>query len=345
MGIKGYKMKICVYADPHWSQYSSILRSRGKKYSTRLEGLIDTMNWVEEISEEHGCDAILCLGDFFDKPSLNAEEITALKEVHWNKSINHYFLVGNHEMGSNDLIFNSTNVLDFTVFDTPYKKDYDDMETQICVLPYILERNRDTIQDYFGDTQYRRIIFSHNDVKGIQLGLVESQTGFELSDIRNNCDYFINGHIHNAGTLFSDSTNYFNLGNISGQNFSEDATRYRHCALIIDITKEGISMDFYENPDAFNFYKLIEDEYTYIEYRNAVVSLKISESKVEKARKYLSDKTIELRILTEYEHEESSEEYEEKIESSDYLNKFVQYVFSNIGNNELISDELMKVIG
>ena len=339
-------MKICVYADPHWSQYSSILRSRGEKYSIRLEGLIETINWVEEISKAHDCDAILCLGDFFDKSSLNAEEITALKEICWT-DINHYFIVGNHEMGSNDLLYNSTNVFksDFTIFDRPCKMDFNDIKTQICILPYILERNRDTIKNYFGDTQYRRIIFSHNDIKGIQLGLIESQTGFELSDIGNNCDYFINGHMHNAGTLFSDSTNYFNLGNISGQNFSEDATRYRHCALILDINEEGVNMDFYENPYAFNFYKLVEDEYKDIEYKNAIVSLKISEEKVEEARKYLSNKTIELRILTEYEHKETSEEYEEKITSSDYLEKFVQYVYSNIGNNELISDELMKVVG
>ena len=34
-------MKILFYADPHWSTTSSIVQSRGKKYSTRLENLID----------------------------------------------------------------------------------------------------------------------------------------------------------------------------------------------------------------------------------------------------------------------------------------------------------------
>lgn len=37
-------MKILIFSDNHWSQYSSIVRSRGTKYSTRLEKSIETMN-------------------------------------------------------------------------------------------------------------------------------------------------------------------------------------------------------------------------------------------------------------------------------------------------------------
>ena len=41
---------------------------------------------------------------------LTAKELTALKDIKWN-SLRHLFLVGNHEMASADLKFNSLNAL------------------------------------------------------------------------------------------------------------------------------------------------------------------------------------------------------------------------------------------
>lgn len=91
-------MRICIWGDNHWSQYSSIIRKRGQKYSCRLENSIQSLNWVEKLAVDKNCDMTVCLGDFFDSSSLNAEEITALKDVHWS-NLPKYFIVGNHEMG------------------------------------------------------------------------------------------------------------------------------------------------------------------------------------------------------------------------------------------------------
>lgn len=103
-------MRILIYTDNHFSQYSSIVRSRGEEYSTRLENQIQSINWVESLAKEKGCDAIVHLGDFFDKPDLSSEEITAFKDINWAAKP-HYFLVGNHEMGRNDLVYNSAEIL------------------------------------------------------------------------------------------------------------------------------------------------------------------------------------------------------------------------------------------
>lgn len=74
-------MKILLYTDVHVSEFSSIIRSMGEKYSTRLENLIASINWAEKIATENNCDEIICLGDFFDKPELNSSELTAMKEI------------------------------------------------------------------------------------------------------------------------------------------------------------------------------------------------------------------------------------------------------------------------
>ena len=100
-------MKYLVCGDVHWCQYSSILRARGRKYSVRLENLINSVNWVEDLAAKKGCIGVIYLGDFFDRPDLNAEELTALQEVKW-ANIKHIFIVGNHESNVLNLSFSST---------------------------------------------------------------------------------------------------------------------------------------------------------------------------------------------------------------------------------------------
>ena len=74
-------MKYLVCGDVHWCQYSSILRARGRKYSVRLENLIKSVNWVEDLAAKKGCIGVIYLGDFFDRPDLNSQEISALSEI------------------------------------------------------------------------------------------------------------------------------------------------------------------------------------------------------------------------------------------------------------------------
>ena len=158
-------MRYFIYADPHWSSYSSIVRSRGEKYSTRLENLSCTMMWIELEAQRQNCDAIICLGDFFDKSELNSEEITALSEIQWSP-IKHYMLVGNHEMGRNDLELSSAHLFSLipnvSVIDFPYMYN-ENNGTSILFLPYILENYRRPLKDYFDTCEKldNTIIFSH----------------------------------------------------------------------------------------------------------------------------------------------------------------------------------------
>ena len=65
-------MRFLIFGDVHWSTYGSIVRSRGDKYSTRLEYLISSMNWVEKLAQTNKCDSIIGLGDFFDHSEFSA---------------------------------------------------------------------------------------------------------------------------------------------------------------------------------------------------------------------------------------------------------------------------------
>ena len=85
-------MKIMIHSDNHWNEKSSIVNSFGYKYSKRLEQLIKSINWAFDTAKAHGCKATICCGDFFDKPNLTQQELTALQEIKWPNDLTNYFL-------------------------------------------------------------------------------------------------------------------------------------------------------------------------------------------------------------------------------------------------------------
>ena len=348
-------MKILIYSDNHWCQYSSIVRKRGEKYSLRLENQIKSLNWVEDLGRNNRVQLSVCCGDFFDTPTLNAEELSALKEVNWNKSIPHYFLCGNHEMGSNDLQFNSVNAL----LSVPNAEVIDTIHSLKCpkilLLPYILEENRKPLKYYISKFLNNStdindlIVFSHNDIKGIQMGAFVSEKGFEISDIENNCALFINGHLHNGAKV---SDKVINVGNLTGQNFSEDAFKYEHCAYILDTATMKIQM--FKNPFALNFYKIDltdgKDWTIFDNIENAVLTVKCFEKDAKVLKNMfaenseLSKHVIEIRYIIQPEIIKDNNIETSQLKSVDHLEMFKNYILETLGNSETVNKVLSEVI-
>lgn len=348
-------MKLLIYADPHWSSYSSIVRSRGEKYSTRLENLIKTMSWIEVEAVTKGCDAIVCLGDFFDKSELNSEEVTALQEVPWS-DIPHWFIVGNHEMGRGNLEHSSSHLFNLlpnaSVIDEV--KFFNDGDTTIVSIPYILESNRKPLKEYLESYTLREnvIILSHNDIAGIQMGQFVSTVGFSVKEIEDNCNLFINGHLHNDSEI---GKKIINVGNITGQNFSEDAFAHSHKLFILDTNEKSLVPVV--NPHAMNFYKVdltncrpiiddknIQDALSSLKYP-AVTTIKINPDINFIVRDLLTtcENIIECRLITDgAKGAEAIESISNELQL-DHIQKFQQYVYDNIGCSELILNELERV--
>ena len=350
-------MKILIYSDNHWSQYSSILRQRGDKYSVRLENQIKSINWAEALAESNSCDFIVHLGDFFDSSSLNSEEITALKELTWAK-LPHYLIVGNHEIGTKNLKFNSLNSLatmsNFEIIDSIKNSILGDLE--IVFIPYTFDKKQYSIKSLFKSDNPKKIVFSHNDLKGVQMGKFVSKEGFEINDIANNCSLFINGHLHNGEKI---GKNIINVGNLTGQNFGEDAFKYDHVALILDTQSMKIAV--FENPYALNFYKLDFTENNSIDYindissklkNNAVCTIKCkeeNESFLKKRFGVISDPLVPrcTKVLTSrfilVPDISSNNAVVENISKVDHLQLFKDYVSENMGNTEVVISALQEV--
>lgn len=340
-------MLILFYTDVHWCDYSSILRQRGNKYSVRLENLIKSINWVEQLALDNNCDRIICLGDFFDKSELNAEELTALKEVKFN-NLPHYFIVGNHESNVNSLVFNSSNTLNkdgFHIIDKVQEEEFDNFV--LDYIPYTLEENRKSIKDTFKETLKKRIILSHNDIKGINYGQFVSKVGYDIKDIENNCDLFLNGHLHN-GSKFCE--NGYNLGNLTGLNFSEDALKYKHSAFILDT--DNLKLKTFLNPYALNFYKLeinVDKDLSLLNdlKNNAVVSIKCNNILIEKLKSKLENniKILTNRILIYLpEVNNINKNLKNILNSVDHLEQFKTFVLSTLENTEELKEELSEVL-
>ena len=347
-------MNVLIYSDVHFSQDSSIVRSMGEKYSTRLEYLIKSLNWVEELAKKEHCFYIFNLGDMFDKPNLNAQELTALKEVKWTDRP-HYILVGNHDSNVTSLkyssaeIFKSLNVFgnsNFNVISEPTMFCNNGTNSQFLLLPYITEDNRKNLKEYCKWNDYEnKIILSHNDIKGFQFGKFKSPEGFDIEEIGNNCDLYLNGHLHTPSFL---TKKIVNVGNLCGQNFSEDNFKTKHGAWILDT--DTLSLTFYENPYALNFYKIeINEKYpslTSFSFKNnAVLMIKCERKYQENLKKELEEsKNIIASKIIVYDNELVTEEKQEvKLEKLDYLKTFNDFILDSLGNNDIIKDELSRI--
>lgn len=340
-------MKILFFTDLHMCPRASIVNKWGAKYPARLENCVESVNWVERTAEELGCKYIINLGDFFDKPDLSSETITASKEIKWS-DIKHYSIVGNHDASTSSLIFNSVNSLladRHTIITEPQLLQLDDCE--LCFLPYVVECDRKALAEYFGPRSEKpRIILSHNDISGVQLGPVMSKTGFTVEEIEENCDLFINGHLHNGQKL---TQKVINLGNLTGKDFGEDAFKYSHNVAVLDT--ENLGLTYIENPHAYNFYKVqinCEKDLEVLETlkTKAIVSIKCDSNVFNATKQKLSDlqgSILESRLILIKKYDEAGETTQDLDLSVDHIARFIECCKSNLENTTILDEEISEI--
>lgn len=339
-------MKVLIFTDNHFCETSSVLRQFGAKFTLRLENQLTSIDWLERLAIEKGCSAVICAGDFFDKATLTDSELTALQDIRWN-DLPHCFLVGNHESSVNGLKFSSTKALEAknrTVVSEPCSLKQGD--TEICFLPYIIESDRKPVSKYFGArTAKKRIIISHNDILGIQMGPIVSKTGFAIDDLERNADIVINGHLHN-GQKISDKV--INLGNLTGQNFGEDANRYRHNVMVLDT--DTLEYELIENPYAFNFYKLeiaLDKDLAKLSKlkNNAVVSITCSDDCADACKNALNglSNIVCSRLIVVKRQVQEGEIASQADFSVDYISKFITCAKNACGNSKILEEELSEI--
>ena len=342
-------MKVLIYTDPHFCEKFSIVTKMGDKYTTRLENQIKSINWAEDLAYKKGCQYVICAGDFFDKPNLTQQEITAINEINFAPMCAHFFLVGNHESEENDLHYNSTEILQQdrrSNFIVAEPRLLEEPGFELAFLPYTTEARRQEVKDYFPAPKAKRLLISHNDLFGVQMGPAVSTVGFKPEDLASICDLCVNGHLHNGIKI---NEKVINLGNLTGKDFGEDAFRYKHNVMLVDT--DTMTYELIENPYAFNFYKLEINTKADLAVlnklsNNAVVSIKCRDILVAEVKELIASvpNIIESRVVITREatNGETTEDITDL--TVDQYVKFAECCREKLENNTILEEELSEIL-
>lgn len=236
--------KLGLYADPHLTSTSSIIVGKRGEFTGRLDNLIKSFKWINNLFKDENVDAVVCLGDMTDKPDLTSEEITALSKCEVD---DHYFIVGNHCRSDKSGSMNALSLFNKVIYNPGWLSE----EELIYALPY-----NQSIVDLDSLNPKPRIILSHNDIRDYDYGGGHiSKTGYSMPSIINNCSLFINGHLHNGGWLIEN--HIMNLGMLSGVNFSSCNGQWEPSVAIVDT--ETLAVKLFENPEAYKFKKVVSN--------------------------------------------------------------------------------------
>ena len=184
------------------------------------------------------------------------------------------------------------------------------------------------------------IIFGHLGIEGVPFGA----KGFDFNFIKSHCKMFLNGHLHNKTPLDNDKIHkYWNVGSLTAQNFSDECQYAEKGAWILDT--RDLSLEFVQNPYAFNFYKMSEKdarEYS-IDSKllpNACISVTCSEEDEAIFREKFKN-AYYFRMNVQRKRKES--EVKEFQPTVDYLERFRKSYIEKNGESAIILDELNEV--
>lgn len=332
-------MKVGLYADPHLTQSSSIIIGKSGSFTGRLENIIKSCQWMNETFKKYNTEINICLGDMTDKPTLTAEEITALSQCGLE---DHYFIVGNHCRSTKAGDMNSLSMFSNIIY-KPGFLEINGKQTNIYILPY----TSDEIQLPEAD-----IILSHNDIKNFDFGGGHpSEYGFSIEDALDKCKLLVNGHIHSGSWLVNDRI--LNLGQLSGMNFASCNTQWNPSIAILDT--DTCTIDLVENPYAYIFKKETFNKLTklkkYIDSldkNNYVIQVKVPAAIAAEARQLLdqSAKVVASRVLTINETKVNKEKIEEELnlQEKNIYEQFRVFIMSRENNNTYDKEILNALI-
>jgi DNA repair exonuclease SbcCD nuclease subunit len=318
--------KFIFITDNHYCINSSVVTGRkSERYSDRIENQLKSIEWVHSLGYPvvHG-------GDFFNNSIITSEEQSSLNLIK-NLIKDWVFLRGNHESSGE---FDLLGALGDRVIRVPTEAMVGKMKT--LFLPF--NSKEDDIKGHYD------LIIGHVGLEGIPYGA----KGLDFGVIDKSCDFFLNGHLHNRVEL---STNKWNTGSLTAQNFSDNCLEYRKGVVLVDTINR--TLEFIENPYAFNFFKFTWSEYLK-KYRDSEVgeAIRRNTSCLSVSCKY--GEKIKINNSGDFDNvyylRVSEESQIERIAISkppvelDHLSRFRNYFLSKVGESELVLQELSEVL-
>lgn len=250
-------MKILIYTDLHCSYNSSILplytseKTEGKMYTTRLDMIVKTGEWIAQIAKENDVDMLVNGGDTFDSTTVRTEELDAITQFFKSFDdlcIPHIVVVGNHEKVNDE--FNAVKILsgfkNVAVCQEPTK-----VNEVLSVLPYM--DSKKVTPDLLKPLS-NKLLVSHVDIQGSCLRdsyILDAGVNPELF-----AEYFkltANGHLHTAEKLETSQNQVWNIGGVSSISFVDNQDYVPR--IVIYDSKTG-KFKAFKNPHSILFRKI-----------------------------------------------------------------------------------------
>lgn len=312
-------MKIAICADNHFAEKSSVIYGPGEVFSDRLENQLKSFEFVAKFGYP-----VIQLGDVFDRSIITAEEASCLHVLKQRVDFSNWtFLQGNHGWSGG---FDVMGVFENQVISKPTEATLGKLK--VLFLPF--NAKPEDIKEYYD------VIFGHIGIEGIPFGA----KGFDPDFIKSHCKLFLNGHLHNKNEF---RQNCWNVGSLTGLNFSDECTNNEKGLWILD--DETGEIEFIENPYAFNFYKFDEktaESYQIKHMKTACVSVHCSEDRADFFREKFKDAYyLRLNIKNKITIKELSEVINPV--SIDYMQKFRDKYLEKYGESSVVLEELAEV--
>jgi DNA repair exonuclease SbcCD nuclease subunit len=252
--------KICIVGDPHIDNKQPVGR-----LDSYMESSLADLKCTLMIAQESKCDAIVFLGDMFDRKQVNAEVTSKLIQIlnandygePW--PFKKYTLLGNHD------IENTMSNLDKSSFWTLIVSGCVEYVKEVPELGLVFEhwhgRIEETITDgIFRDYDYP-IVCAHAYIADQPTQFVSTSILADSFAVNPKTRLITAGHFHfEMDVMRDDNTRFVNPGSLSRRNFKiEDANKKIKVA-IVEYDLEGTYLDVkYEDVYTAQPYDIIFD--------------------------------------------------------------------------------------
>ena len=219
-------MRVGIFGDVHITKNMRTLQSIWEESAKK--SIIE----MYKLFDEEKVEAVICLGDFFDTPRIEAKHLHFLLPIlsYINtRAYPTYMLLGNHEIDDDE-----HNILEYLSEYHNIKPvvDYDIiLQGDLTLIPYNV--NPEELDSYYIHNHY---VFTHHDIYGSELAGGKTKAFFGLdASIFKEAKRVFNGHVHlkskipyniiNAGSLLvsqqgelrvGDYPSYYILDTLSG---------------------------------------------------------------------------------------------------------------------------------
>ena len=263
-------MKVILYSDLHLYNHHKLL--------INSETALNFLGFINDYAQKHKIDTLICAGDFFHTKSraYSPHVIQAwlrIKDI-YKASINHYMLIGNHDMSNPNNTMNSILFVysDYVKIIPDYVfKDFGN--TRVHFLSYGLQK----FEDFIFAENKKNILIGHLDIIGFVMSNgIPARTGYRIKDFEK-FDWVFTGHYHKH----QEKKNITYIGSVFQTSFGERDQKHGFIVLDLD-TLEWDFIPFRRAP----IYKIFDisspEDIDKVNVNNSFIRVRLRDNKINK---------------------------------------------------------------